>query len=87
MENKLKELKKEWLELNTIYKNEYGGKSNGIQYGSYGSVDSLLDRLREIEMTFRTLDLNVIYYKTESNNINNKIKKDVYYDSNGNRID
>ncbi len=63
MGEKLKELKEKHSRLTEIYANEYGGNSNGVKFGSEGPVDVLLDKLREIENTFRNLGLNVYKYK------------------------
>jgi hypothetical protein len=62
MDEKLKKLKEEWGRMREIYIDEYGGHSNGVQYGSEGPVDVLLDRMKEIEATFRMLGLNVNNY-------------------------
>lgn len=62
MDEKLKKLKEEWSRMCEIYIDEYGGHSNGVQYGSEGPVDVLLDKMKEIETTFKCLGLNVNYY-------------------------
>ena len=58
MENKLIELKKEWDILKEEYDSIYDSNKR-IQ------KDILLDRLKEIEQTFRNLDLNVCFYKID----------------------